>query len=301
MSRTTRLKLAGRHILVIAFILLLVSCGEDRRPVEPTVQLPPEGFILIDVGEGAVFNMGSPLDEIGRYDNEVLHQVKLTQSFFICAHEVTQNEWVETTGWSESSFPGALLPACELTWYDALAYCNSISLSEGLTPPYTLTSVRTTKNHIYAADVAWNREADGYRLPTEAEWEYACRAGTTTAFSSGASTQIDCSPLDSVLAECGWYCGNAGGTPHEIMTKRPNPLGLYDMHGNIWEWCWDRMGPYESGPATDPTGPETGSLRVARGGCWSRGARICRSADRGYGPPEHPSSMLGLRVVRNAS
>lgn len=295
------LKITCRLILLVVLGVQFASCKNENEPTIPAVHSPPAGYVLVDLGDGAVFNMGSPLDEIGRYENEILHQVKLIRSFYICEYEVTVGEWLQTMRWDESPFSGLMLPACELTWYDALAYCDSLSLDEGLEPPYAFTSTVKDGHHIESANVTWNREANGYRLPTEAEWEFACRAGTTTAFNNGAISQTDCSPIDTVLAECGWYCGNADGRPHDVMTKRPNPLGLYDMHGNIWEWCWDWSGPYDIGAITDPTGPETGPLRVIRGGCWDRGPQICRSAARGYGPQEHPSNMIGLRLVRNAN
>jgi formylglycine-generating enzyme required for sulfatase activity len=146
--------------------------------------------------------------------------------------------------------------------------------------------------------VTWDKEADGYRLPTEAEWEAHCRAGTQTAFVSGDLTEEACG-VDPALDAVGWYCGNAGASTHEIRGKAPNAWGLYDMHGNVREWCWDWYAEDLGSAATvDPSGPPGGSQRVIRGGSWFYFARECRSAARAPYWPNSKDNFIGFRVVR---
>ena len=173
----------------------------------------------------------------------------------------------------------------------------------GLAHAYTITGKQYSGDYIISAAVTWNQGANGYRLPTEAEREYACRAGSTTAFCDGATTDTLCGQLDPDLDRVGWYCGNAGGATHPVKDKQPNAWGLYDMHGNVWEWCWDTWdgSDYGSGPATDPTGRrwETG-VRIVRGGYWNADARDCRSAVRRGGITSVIYYSIGLRVARTA-
>jgi len=136
-----------------------------------------------------------------------------------------------------------------------------------------------------------------YRLPTEAEWEYACRAGSNTAFANGGITETGCGH-DPNLDAMGWYCGNSGSKTHPVAQKKPNAWGLYDMHGNVWEWCQDWYGDYPRGHVTDPAGPSSGSLRVNRGGGWSSNAGFCRSAFRDCYSPGFRYGYLGFRLAR---
>jgi len=236
----------------------------------------PEGFVLIN---GGTFIMGNPSSEQGCSDSEVQHQVTVS-SFYMSRYEVTQKEYQEIMGTNPSAFKGDNLPVEQVSWYDAVEYCNARSQKEGLTPAYT----------INGTDVTWNRNANGYRLPTEAEWEYACRAGTTTAYSTGAS----------ISDNTGWYDANSGNTTHPVGQKPPNAWGLYDMHGNVYEWCWDWYGDYPTTAQTDPVGASSGSGRVARGGGWGGSAQDVRSAYRLDITPSLRSASLGFRLVRNA-
>jgi formylglycine-generating enzyme required for sulfatase activity len=157
-------------------------------------------------------------------------------------------------------------------------YCNRLSQREGLTSAYQLSGTNVTCN--------WN--ANGYRLPTEAEWEYACRAGTTTAYNTG----------NTISTNTGWYGDNSNYTMHPVGQKPANAWGLYDMHGNVDEWCWDWYDSYSSGAQTNPRGPTSGSYRVGRGGCWAAGGQSLRSASRGTFNPSFKDGAMGFRLVR---
>ncbi|MDB4353536.1 formylglycine-generating enzyme family protein, partial [bacterium] len=187
-----------------------------------------------------VFTMGYKRDE---------HEVKLTKSFMLGIHEVTQTQYERVMGKNPSKFKGANNPVEQVSWEDAVKFCQKLSA--------------------LPAEKAAGRV---YRLPTEAEWEYACRAGTTTTYSFGDD--------DTELGDYAWFDGNSGKTSHPVGGKKPNAWGLYDMHGNVWEWCQDWHGDYPSGTVTDPTGAESGSHRVYRGGGWYDPAMECRSASR---------------------
>ncbi|MHC6202455.1 SUMF1/EgtB/PvdO family nonheme iron enzyme [Breznakiellaceae bacterium SP9] len=237
--------------------------------------------------QGGTFMMGSPASEPSRESDEVQHRVSVS-SFSIGKTEVTQKDYQAVMGNNPSSFKGDTLPVETVTWYEAVAYCNARSRQEGLTPAYT----------IIGTNVSWDRSANGYRLPTEAEWEYACRAGTTTPFSTGSNINTNQANYDGNYP----YNGNSKGTYRQATTAvgsfAPNSWGLYDMPGNVWEWCWDWYGDYSSSPQTDPIGAASESYRVGRGGSWYYDAASLRSAGRYYGTPTYRSDYLGFRVVR---
>ena len=226
---------------------------------------------------GGTFTMGSPANERGRSANEgPQHQVTVSP-FYMEKYPVTQAEYEEIMGTNPSSFQGSDLPVEQVSWFDALDYCNKLSLSEGLTPVYT----------INGNNASWNPDANGYRLPTEAEWEYACRAGTQTPFNCGTS-----------VGDAGWYSANSGGMTHPVGQKQPNSWGLYDMHGNVLEWCWDLLGNYTADAQTDPQGVSSGTNRVYRGGCWRFEAIQTRSAFRFGNYPSLRINFVGFRIVR---
>jgi formylglycine-generating enzyme required for sulfatase activity len=180
---------------------------------------------------------------------------------------------------SPSFFKGDSRPVERVSWHDAIAYCNARSLKEELTPAYEITD----------QGIIWKRDADGYRLPTEAEWEYAARAGSETAFYTGEAISKSQARF-SVPQSQGTV--NVGAFP-------PNPWGLYDMHGNVWEWCWDWYGEYDLETPADPAGPETGTIRVIRGGSWPFGPQRARSAFRFVAVPKGKHNGLGFRVARS--
>jgi formylglycine-generating enzyme required for sulfatase activity len=245
---------------------------------------------------GESFTMGSAVNEPGRDVDETSHIVLLTGEVQIEDHEVTQSEYEAIMGLNPSRMLGADRPVEGVTWFDAIAYCNARSVQDGLAPAYT----------IDGETVTWDREAAGWRLPTEAEWERGCRAGAATAFTNGPITSTTCADSssgqpDPMLDQVGWYCGNAGSGHHNVRTKQPNASGLYDMHGNVWEWCWDwYVADLGSSVAVDPAGPAGGSQRVIRGGSWYYFARDCRSAARAPYWPNSKDDIVGFRVARNA-
>ena len=258
----------------------VLAYGEEEPPGAP------EGFVLIEPG---TFTMGSPTHELGRNSNEVQHEVTLTRPFFLAETEVTQAQWLAVMGTSPSYFAGCdECPVEQVTWYDAVDYCNALSALESLDPAY----------EVNGTNVSWDQSANGYRLPTESEWEYACRAGSATAFYNGGISETNCN-LDPNLDQIGWYCGNASSKTHDAGQKLPNAWGLYDMSGNVREWCWDWYGAYP-GPVTDPVGPDSGARRVLRGGSWSSIARGCRSAYRDNFDPDYRYHLLGLRPASSA-
>jgi serine/threonine protein kinase/formylglycine-generating enzyme required for sulfatase activity len=236
-------------------------------------------LILIPAGD---FLMGSPDSDGDAEANEKpQHRVRIARPFYLGATEVTQGQYRAVTGATPSSFKGSDdLPVEQVSWNDAIAFCTKLSKREGLKPSYQ------------SGVGAWSA-AEGYRLPTEAEWEYACRAGSTTKYSLG--------DYPGSLGEYAWCSDNSGQRTHPVGWKRPNAWGLYDMHGNVWEWCWDAYSEdyYRESPDLDPHGPPPGTLgRVFRGGGWDFGPQGARSADRSAFVPGRRGHSLGFRVAR---
>ncbi len=254
---------------------LVIGNGDYKNNFAALKNPVPEDFIYV---EGGTFQMGSTE---GSSDEEPVHTVRVGD-FYIGKYEVTQAEWQEAMGRNPSRFKGTNRPVERVSWYDAVEYCNKLSQREGLTPVYRINGKSVTAN--------WN--ADGYRLPTEAEWEYAARGGSSSRGYKYAGS-------DNV-GRAGWYDDNSGDKTHPVGGKSPNELGIYDMSGNVWEWCWDWKGAYSSGSQTNPKGPGSGSGRVLRGGSWVDSARYLRSAYRSSGSPGISHDSIGFRLVRPA-
>jgi len=272
-----------------------VSVGIKTDSLIQMVQIP-----------AGTFQMGSPTGEPNRYSEETQHSVTLS-SFKMGKYQVTQALYQAVMGTNPSYFTSAVtgesgtpgkLPVEKVSWYDALVFCNKLSVMEGLSPAYRINgstdptawgTVPTSGNSTWDA-VQIVSGSTGYRLPTEAQWEYACRAGTTTAYNTGAT----------ISDNTGWYTSNSGTKTHEVGKKPANAWGLYDMHGNVWEWCWDWYSSsyYSSSPPNDPMGASSGTLRVLRGGGWGYSAENLRSALRSYSYPNSRSDILGFRLVR---
>ena len=263
--------------------------------------------------EGGTFQMGS---NNGRDDGKPVHTVTVI-SFYMGKYEVTRKEWAAVLG-DPSHVKGDNLQVEHVGWYNAIEYCNSLSEKEGLTPAYTIDKNRKDWNNRNENDtmkwvVVRNLNANGYRLPTEAEWEYAARGGNGSPgnFTYAGSNNID---------EVAWYSRNSIGSTQEVGAKKPNGLGLYDMSGNVGEWCWDWYDKdyYKYSPQTDPMGATRGSSRVRRGGAWADSAEKARSAERDayvpfdywfydvitredYDPYEWFGNRYGFRLARNAN
>ena len=256
-----------------------------------------DGFVLV---EGGSFLMGSPESENWRIEDETQHQVSVS-AFYMDPYETTQEEYKRLTGEDPSSFKGDKLPVESISWLDAIRFANAKSADAGLTPAYTIS----------AGSVIWDRSANGYRLPTEAEWEYACRAGTITPFNTQTSIstkeanywgsypyEIEENYFNTSALETR-PAGSEGKTA-AIGTYPANAFGLYEMHGNVNEWCWDLYGAYDISVVNDPAGPASGTRHVYRGGGWNDFAKNLRSAYRAAGQSDLTYSNLGVRLVRNA-
>jgi len=232
--------------------------------------------------QGGTFEMGDHFNE-GDGDELPVHEVTLS-SFYIGQYEVTQGEYEAVM----DSIPaydygiGDNYPVYYVTWYDAVEYCNALSIQKSLTPCYDL------------SDWSCDFSADGYRLPTEAEWEYASRGGMNWTDNYRYSGTTD------NLVDYAWYDENSGGQTHEVVTKLPNQLNIYDMSGNVFEWCNDRYSNsyYDSSPVNNPTGPVSGSNRVIRGGFWVSIANYCRVTHRDGGTPDFSYVSMGFRILR---
>jgi len=208
--------------------------------------------------------MGSPKDEEGRDSNEIHHQVTLTKGFYMQTTQVTQKQWKALKGNNPSNFNGCEeSPVEQVSWSDAQDFIKRLN----------------------------NKEGSGkYRLPTEAEWEYACRAGSNTLYCFGNDKDR--------LKEYAWYDRNSDNETHPVGQLNPNDWGLYDMHGNVWEWCLDLFGNYPNPPVIDPVKPITRSHRVLRGGSWFENEYYCRSANRNKDYSDSCSPRYGFRLVR---
>lgn len=269
------------------------SSGEN---INNNVEVGEDGLVLIN---GGTFEMGSPETEMQREIDETQHEVTVSD-FYIGKYEVTQKEYKDVMGENPSNFSGENLPVENVTWYDAIEYCNRLSEQEGLTPVYT----------IDGENVSWDRSANGYRLPTEAEWEYAARAGTTTPFNTKTSISDEEANYyghypygieenyfsqENLETEPGQY----RQTTVEVDSFSPNNWGLYNIHGNVAEWCFDYYGEYDLENTYNPSGPTTGTLRINRGGGWNDYAKHLRSAYRASTTPNQGMSNIGFRVARN--
>ena len=274
----------NKHIrmsLVVVILCMLGSvtgCGRQDTVSEqqPTPELKVEttkndAFPEMVFIKGGTFHMGSSLSEKGRDDDEgPVHEVTVSD-FYIGKYEVTfaqYDAFCDATDRDrpyDAGYGRGNRPVISVSWYDATAYCDWLS----------------TQTHKV------------YRLPTEAEWEYACRAGTKTRYSFGDS--------ESALGQYAWYSSNSGGKAHEVGGKKPNQWGIYDMHGNVCEWCsdWYDEDYYESSPKVDPTGSWSVGNRVLRGGSWVYNPKRLRSANRDWGSTDSPIINDGFRVVRD--
>ena len=271
-----------RYILFSLLLVLLLSIAVQctfRRPSKPkvessnpkpkpdptTIKLQDELNKLIGnmvYVSGGTFTMGATSEQgsDAYNDEKPTHSVTLS-SFYLCKYEVTQALWQEVMGDNPSNHKGDNLPVEEVSWDDCQTFITRLNSLSGRK----------------------------YRLPTEAEWEYAARGGNRSRGYKYSGS--------NVLSGVAWYKDNSGGKTHPVGTKSPNELGLYDMSGNVYEWCSDRYGTYSSSSQTNPAGPSSGSSRVYRGGSWCGVARFCRSSRRNFDAPDDRNYFLGLRLA----
>lgn len=266
--------------ILVLFGALLQGC-ERKTPEETANEVKTESGTKMVLLPGGSFTMGDESEV-----DSTPHEVTI-DSFFIDTHLVTQEEYEELMQDNPSRWKGSKNPVEQVRWSDAVRYCNARSQAEGLQPCYDLNTWKCDFN------------ANGYRLPTESEWEYACRAGTKTAYFFGNDP--------SKLKDYAWFDNNSGGKPQPVGQKAPNAWGLYDMCGNVWEWCNDfyKVDYYQESPKDNPRGPETDETKVVRGGAWKFSAESCRSGyryneDPGYADVCFGYDIYGFRCVRNA-
>jgi formylglycine-generating enzyme required for sulfatase activity len=295
---------AAAFVAIVLVGVLIWRHGEAKRREQADrrarVAAMEAKWVTVRAG---TFEMGSPETEPGRQDDEVEHSVTLTRDFVISPTEVTQAQFLEWMRYNPSSRSGCdSCPVETVSWHEAAAYCNALSAAAGLATCYSCSGTGTSVSCELSSSYSTPYACPGYRLPTEAEWEYAARAGTTTATNLGNldAGHLGCQQPNAALDSIAWYCGNSGGATHAVGGKEANAWGLYDMLGNVWEWCGDWHGDYPAGSATDPWGPSGGSDRVDRGGSWYVGARFARAACRDRGGPGGRGGGLGLRPVRSS-
>ena len=273
------------------FLTAGIAYGADAASVK-------DGFLLLP---GGTFRMGSPDSERQRGSDEVRHQVRVG-AFYVDPYEVAQADYEAITGENPSQHKGGRLPVENVTWLDAVRYCNALSLHRGLEPAYV----------INGEAVRWDRKANGYRLLTEAEWEYAARAGTDTVFNVGNQVHSDSVNFEATypyLIEENYVTrrdpnvrtSHYRGETMEVDTLPANAFGLHHTHGNVSEWVFDYYGAYDTGRTENPSGPSSGSLRVNRGGSYIDFGKHLRSAYRSATNSIDPDSNLGFRICRNAA
>jgi sulfatase modifying factor 1 len=267
--------------LLLGGTLVLLDGCTRKAPEEASKETNAESETEMVLLAGSSFTMGDE-NEVDARPHEVF-----VSSFYIDRCPVTQEQYEKVMGENPSRWKGGQNPVEQIRWSDAARYCNARSALEGLRPCYDLNT--------WECDF----DANGYRLPTEAEWEYACRAGTKTAYYFGNDL--------SKLKNYAWFEENSRAKPQPVGQKPPNPWGLHDMCGNVWEWCNDfyKVDYYQESPKDNPKGPKTGETKVVRGGAWKFSAESCRSAyryneDPGYADVCFGYDIYGFRCVRNA-
>ncbi|MGB8227082.1 MAG: formylglycine-generating enzyme family protein [Sedimentisphaerales bacterium] len=254
-----------------ATVMQKQAAAKANLPLEKTIELGNEvnlAVVFIPAGE---FDMGSPMDELKRDSDEAQHHIKLTKAFYIGKFEVTQLQYRVIMSENPSKFGGDKLPVENVNWYEAMRFLKKLSDKTGMK----------------------------FRLPTEAEWEYACRAGTKTAFNTGTTLDSDIANYDASEPYADGIIGKYLKRTTEVGSYPPNAFGLFDMHGNVWELCSDIFDNeyYKVTPLVDPKGPAEGKPKVIRGGAWNEYAYKCRSADRNHRWPKTNESIIGFRLV----
>lgn len=307
---------------MMAFVLLTLGCAEPTTPNHRTgdsavrdtadsankadapLTVPGTDLVIVPIAAGS-FTMGSPPEEVGRSADETAHRVTLGRPFYIGATEVTLGQFEAALGYAphDDRMCGEQCPARWLSWHEAAAFSNTLSARESLPTCYVCTGEGPS------VDCAENTgDCSGYRLPTEAEWEYAARAGEDAALHSGgnllAGTEENCAghlALDNggSLDDIAWYCGNANASIQPVATLAPNAWGVFDTTGNVYEWTNDWFAAFSAEDAVEPRGPDSGSQRVHKGGSWGSFPTNCRHANRAPTDPTFTTGGLGFRIARD--
>lgn len=284
--------------LILAMSSAILSAAAFAQSVNVN-----DGFVLVPAG---TCTMGSAPSEKWREDDEVLHAVKVN-SFYCDPLEVKQSDFEKVMGQNPSHFKGANLPVENVTWFEAIEYCNRLSAQRNLVPAYKISGDAKSGR----ASVTWNRSANGYRLLTEAEWEYACRAGSTTRYSFGNQVHSDFANFEGTYpysiednyvhhTDASVRPGRALHRTLAVDSFSPNKFGIYNMHGNVSEWCFDFYAPYDVKNSDNPSGSASGHLRVNRGGSFNDFGKHLRSCYRSATNPIDADENLGFRICRNA-
>jgi len=271
------------------------SPNTGTNPVYANPHTIPAGFVLV---EGGNFIMGTPPGaSYSEPDEFPTHNVHVS-SFYMCIHEVTQQEYMDVMDYNPSRFVNANNPVERVNWYNAIEYCNLLSKQYHRQPVYTFTGYGTNTrqwphnwNTYFHNNITCDWSANGFRLPTEAEFEYAARGGINQAdFVYSGSNNLN---------DVAWYYDNTS-QPHHVMTRLPNQLGIYDMTGNIQEWCWDWFANYTSAPQDNPHGPDIALFKIRRGGAWDGNYTFQRNTNRTYSYLVYGYEGMGFRIVFNA-
>ena len=266
-----------RPVSIFLFILGMIPLGSHANAQPPKEITNSIGMKLVLIPKGT-FMMGSPESEEGRQKDETQHEVTISKDYYLGVIEVTQGQYEKVMGTNPSHFQkqfirksdSSMYPVEQVSWEDAVDFCKKLS------------------------ELPEEKKAGRvYCLPTEAEWVYACRAGSKSAYSFGETSKS--------LGDYAWFDRNSKGQTHPVGERKPNAWGLYDMHGNVWEWCSDRYGEYPKVAVSDPVGPREGSVRVLRGGSWCDVAASCRSAIRRRYVPSIRGNDLGFRLALSSS
>ena len=294
------------YIISILSALFLYSCGNSSvkspttTPTAKTTDMPTSvvsaeattlpaysspQMVLVESG---IFNIGDTFAD-GDSDEKPVHEVRLTYDFYIGKYEVTQKEYKILMETNPSYFKGDNLPVEQVTWFDSIKYCNALSKKEGLSVAYDeSTGNLLDSNGNVTTDIT---QVKGYRLATEAEWDYAAKGGNKSqGYKYSGSNTID---------EVAWYSDNSDNKTYEVGTKKPNELGIYDMSGNVWEWCTDFYDRYVSYSIKNPYIYKESSYRIERGGSWRSLSSYLRVPNRGSSIPSYNSIYLGFRIVKN--
>ena len=319
------MKTQSKHLFLLGLLVFVAivatGCPHKSEPEPTPSSTIVQGMVKLEL-KGKSFKMGADYTGVDSNENPV-HTVTFTRDIYMCDHEVTQAEWEAVMGNNPSYFQGVdenkkvadgevqeNRPVESITWYEAVAFCNELTKKENITAravapkqvDYVYFSDDTFTRPYTKDDASSNKlpymkiDATGYRLPTEAEWEYAARGGIADidkAVWAGTTAK-------SELEKYAWYKDNSNNRTHEVKKKQVNGYRLYDMSGNVFEWCWDWEGDYANGDVTDPVGASSGLNRVTRGGCWEYDASHCRASFRRLFSPGYRGSNLGFRLVRSA-